>query len=43
MSFSGLDGDSFLLALKDLAISTTSACSSASIQPSYVLKAIGVV
>ncbi|WP_165482272.1 IscS subfamily cysteine desulfurase [Fluoribacter gormanii] len=42
MSFSGLDGDSLLLALSDLAVSTTSACSSASIQPSYVLRALGL-
>jgi cysteine desulfurase len=42
MSFAGLDGDSLLLALRELAISTTSACSSASIQPSYVLKALGI-
>lgn len=42
MSFSGLDGDSLLLALRDLAISTSSACSSASTQPSYVLKALGL-
>lgn len=41
-SFSGLDGDSLLLALKDLAISTSSACTSASIQPSYVLREIGL-
>ncbi|MGC1182596.1 MAG: IscS subfamily cysteine desulfurase [Legionella sp.] len=42
ISFKGLDGDSLLLALSDLAVSTMSACSSASIQPSYVLKAIGL-
>ena len=42
ISFEGLNGDSLLLALRELAISTTSACSSASIQPSYVLKAIGL-
>lgn len=42
MSFSGMEGDSLLLALKELALSTTSACSSSSIQPSYVLKAMGI-
>lgn len=42
ISFKGLDGDSLLLALSDLAVSTMSACSSASIQPSYVLRAIGL-
>ena len=42
MSFAGLDGDSLLLALRELALSTISACSSASIQPSYVLKALGL-
>lgn len=42
VSFSGLEGDSLLLALHELAISTASACSSASIQPSYVLRALGV-
>lgn len=40
--FAGLDGDSLILALKDLAISSTSACASSSVQPSYVLKAIGL-
>lgn len=40
--FAGLNGESLLLALKDLAVSNTSACSSASIQPSYVLRAIGL-
>ena len=42
VSFRGLDGDSLLLALSDLAVSKMSACSAASIQPSYVLRAIGV-
>lgn len=38
----GLDGDSLLLALHELALSTTSACSSSSIQPSYVLRSMGL-
>ncbi|MCW8385389.1 IscS subfamily cysteine desulfurase [Fluoribacter dumoffii] len=42
ISFAGLDGDSLLLALNELAVSSTSACSSASIQPSYVLREIGL-
>jgi cysteine desulfurase len=42
MSFAGLDGDSLLLSLHKLALSTTSACTSASIQPSYVLRALGL-
>ena len=41
-SFSGIDGEKLLVALSDLAISTTSACSSASTQPSYVLHALGL-
>lgn len=40
--FAGLDGDSLLLACHELSISTTSACASASIQPSYVLRALGL-
>lgn len=40
--FAGLDGDALLLALKDLAVSRASACASASVQPSYVLQAIGL-
>lgn len=42
ISFIGISGDSLLFALNELAVSTTSACSSASIQPSYVLRAIGL-
>ena len=41
-SFSGIDGAELLPALSELAVSTTSACSSASIEPSYVLRALGV-
>lgn len=42
VSFAGLDADSLLFALRDLAVSTTSACASASTEPSYVLRAIGL-
>lgn len=40
--FSGLDGESLLLSLRDIAISSGSACTSASMAPSYVLKAMGL-
>jgi cysteine desulfurase len=40
--FSGLDGETLLLSLRDIAVSTGSACTSASMEPSYVLKAMGV-
>ncbi len=42
LSFGGVDGEELLIALKDLAVSTGSACTSASLEPSYVLKAIGL-
>ncbi|MCC5016188.1 MULTISPECIES: IscS subfamily cysteine desulfurase [unclassified Legionella] len=42
VTFAGVDGDSLLLALRELAISTTSACAAASRQPSYVLRALGL-
>lgn len=42
VSFHGLDGDSLLLSLHQLAVSSASACTSASQQPSYVLKALGL-
>jgi cysteine desulfurase len=38
----GVEGEALLLALKDLALSTGSACTSASIEPSYVLRALGI-
>lgn len=41
-SFAYVDGESLMLALTDLAVSTGSACTSASIEPSYVLRALGV-
>lgn len=40
--FPGLDGELLLLSLRDIALSTGSACTSASMEPSYVLKAMGV-
>lgn len=40
--FSGLEGESLLLSLRDIAISSGSACTSASMAPSYVLKAMGL-
>jgi len=42
ISFAGIEGDSLLYSLRELAVSTTSACTSASAQPSYVLKALGL-
>ena len=42
LAFEGVDGESLLMALRALAVSTGSACNSASVEPSYVLKAIGV-
>lgn len=42
VSFSGVDGDTFISSLTDIAVSSGSACTSASIEPSYVLTAIGV-
>jgi len=41
ISFASVDGESLLMGLKDIALSSGSACTSASREPSYVLKAIG--
>ncbi|KAJ3293621.1 cysteine desulfurase [Borealophlyctis nickersoniae] len=41
LSFAYVEGESLLMALKDLALSSGSACTSASLEPSYVLRALG--
>ncbi|OIM99396.1 IscS subfamily cysteine desulfurase [Idiomarina sp. MD25a] len=42
ISFANVEGELLLMSLKDLAISSGSACTSASVEPSYVLRAIGL-
>jgi cysteine desulfurase len=41
-SFAYVEGESLLMALKNVALSSGSACTSASLEPSYVLRALGV-
>lgn len=42
VSFADVDGETLMMALRDLAVSSGSACNSATVAPSYVIKALGV-
>lgn len=42
VTFRGVNGENFILSLRNIAVSTGSACTSASLNPSYVLKAMGL-
>ncbi len=42
LSFAFVEGESLIMSLKDLAVSSGSACTSASLEPSYVLRALGL-
>lgn len=43
ISFGNVDGENLLLSFRDIAVSSGSACTSASVEPSYVLKSIGLI
>ena len=42
ISFAHVDGESLLMGMNDVAVSSGSACTSATVEPSYVLKALGI-
>ena len=42
ISFSYVEGEGLMMAMKDAAVSSGSACTSASLEPSYVLRALGI-
>jgi cysteine desulfurase len=42
LSFAGVDGESLMMALNDVALSSGSACTTAAIEPSHVLRALGI-